>query len=81
MEYSEYTIDCETVIAYAFAPYTLKRGQKELGEKWYTAVTGELYQLHVRDAFCTKSAKHLTKEQNRDALESLIFLMLRGIGE
>ena len=31
----------------------------------------------MRDTFSTKSAEHLTKEQNRDELEYLIFLKVQ----
>ena len=40
-------------------------------------VTEELSRLHMRDTFRPKSAKHLTKEQNQDALEYLMFLKVK----
>ena len=77
MEHSKETIEYATVITYTFTQYPLKRGLKELGKKWETAVTEELYQLYMRDKFLPKLAKHLTEEQNQEALESLIFLKVK----
>ena len=73
MEHSEDTIDYATVIVYAFKQYWRKSGIKELGKKGETAETENLSQLHIRDTLLTESDKHLTKEQKRDALKSLIF--------
>ena len=44
------------------------------------AVTEEVFQLHTRDTFRLKSAGHMTKEQNQDTLESLIFLKFKSDG-
>ena len=77
MEYFEEKIYHATVIAYSFTKYSLKRGLKELEERGEKAVTEELYQIHMRDTFFSKSAKHLTKEQKRDALKYLMFLKVK----
>ena len=61
IKYSEEIIDFATVIAYAFTQYSLKSGLKDLGVKGETAVTEDLYQLHIRDTFFPKLSKHLTK--------------------
>ena len=55
----------------------MKRGLKELGEKGETAMSEDLYQIHMRDTFRPKSSENLTEEKNRDALESLKFLMFK----
>ena len=69
MEQYEDKIDYTTVITYAFTQYSLKRGLKKLKGKGKMAVTEYMSQLHTRDIFRPKSAKHLTKEQEGDALE------------
>ena len=59
MGYSEEKIDYATVIAYALTQYSLQSRLEELLEKGDMAVTEELYQIHTRDTFHTKSAEHL----------------------
>ena len=73
MEHSEDTIDYATVIIYAFKKYCRKSGIKELDKKGETAVTEDLSQLQIRDTLLPESDEHLTKEQKRDALKSLMF--------
>ena len=68
MEHSEDTTDYETVIVYGFTQYYMKRGLKELGAKGDTDETEDLYQIHMGDNFCPKSAENLNKEQNRDVI-------------
>ena len=77
MEHSEDTIDYATVIIYAFKKYCRKSGIKELDKKGETAVTEDLSQLQIRDTLLPESDKHLTKEQKRDALKSLMFLKVK----
>ena len=74
MENSEETIYYATVSAYAFTQYSLKRALKELGVKGETPVTEVLSQIHMMDKFFPESDEHLTKEQKKDSLKSLMFL-------
>ena len=68
------------MIAYVLMKYSLKRGLNKIGEKGEMVVTEELSQLHMRDTFRPKLAKHLTKEQKRDTVEYLIFLKVKRYG-
>ena len=68
MEHSKANIDYSKVIGYEFKQYYLNHGLKKLGQKKERVVTEELSWLHMRDTFRPKSAEHLTKEQNQDAL-------------
>jgi hypothetical protein len=63
-----------TIMHHAMPQYSLKKGLKKFKEIGEEAVSKELLQLHMRDTFKPQSADELSTNQNKGALESLMFL-------
>jgi hypothetical protein len=59
---------------HAMMQYSLKKGLKKFKEVGEEAVSKELLQLHMRDTFKPQNAEELSTNQNKGALESLMFL-------
>jgi hypothetical protein len=59
---------------HAMTQYSLKKGLKNFKEVGEEAVFKELLQLHMRDTFKPQNAEELSTDQNKGALESLMFL-------
>lgn len=58
----------------ALTQYSDKAGLRKFGERREEAVTKELLQLHMEDAFAPQSADEMSVQQKKEALESLMFL-------
>jgi hypothetical protein len=63
-----------TVMHHAMTQYSLKKGLRKFQKVGEAAVSKELKQLHMRDTFAPQDSKKLTAKQNREALESMMFL-------
>ena len=61
--------------------YTLNRGVKVVGRKGYEAAFNEVNQLHKRKCFMPIDVNKLSDENQRKALESLIFLTEKRDGQ
>ena len=55
--------------------YIVKKGIELFGKKGEAAVTKELTQMHDMKVYYPMDPKELTREQRKEALSSLIFLM------
>eukprot|EP00804_Cyclotella_cryptica_P030257 CCRYP_017126-RA/>CCRYP_017126-RA protein AED:0.35 eAED:0.30 QI:0/0/0/1/1/1/2/0/455 len=60
--------------------YGIKKGIKLFGDKGKEAVTKELTQLHDHVTYVPVHSHELTREQKKEALESLIFLTKKRCG-
>ena len=62
------------VVHYTMTQLSMKAGLKRWGNKGKQAVSKELSQLHMQDAFRTTNSKTLSKTEYDKVLESCLFL-------
>ena len=59
----------------------MKSGMCKYKQEGHAAVTNELLQLHTKDSFGPLRAEDMTEDQNKDALEMLMFLKKKHNGK
>ena len=69
------------VWAYMMTQYNLKPGFRKLGARGVTAAVKELTQLHIMDTWMPLKVSKLSKEQQKRALSSLLFLKEKRTGD
>ena len=69
-----YGADWDQVLHYSMTQLSIKACMRQWGDKGQNAVSKELSQLHMRDAFEPSNPKNLNKQEYYQVLESHVFL-------
>ena len=70
----------DAILQYAFTQYSLKEGLRKFPDETRAAVAAEMQQLHDRETFTPVHKYQLTRQELKEALESLIFLKQKRCG-
>ena len=74
MKGESYELTFANVVHHVMIQYSMKAGIKKFGDRGVDAAYAELEQLHLRDTFKPVLPSGLNREEQKQALESLLFL-------